>query len=141
MNEPETIDRILRETKTIAVVGLSDKPDRDSFRVSKYMQGVGYTIVPINPEVQSVLGERAYPTLDAAAAEHKIDLVNVFRKPTYVPEVVKDAMRLKLPAVWLQLGIMHDEATDWAQAVGIRTVADRCLMVEHQAWLRNGGGR
>lgn len=141
MNEPQTIERILRDTKTIAVVGLSDKPDQDSFRVARYMQENGYRIVPVNPEVESVLSERAYPDLDAAAADHEIDLVNVFRKPTFVPEIVKDAMRLKLPAVWLQLGIMHDEATDWAEAVGILAVADRCLMVEHQAWLRNGGGR
>ncbi len=141
MNEQATIERILKETKTIAVVGLSDKPDRDSFRIAKYMQDAGYTIVPVNPEVESVLGERAYPDVDAAAAEHKIDLVNIFRRPTFVPEIVKDAMRLKLPAVWLQLGIMHDEATDWAEADGILAVADRCLMVEHQAWLRKGGGQ
>ena len=141
MNEPKTIDRILRETKNIAVVGLSDKPDRDSFRVSRYMQEAGYTIVPVNPEIESALGQKAYSDLDAAVAEHKIDLVNIFRKPTYVPNVVKDAMRHKLAAVWLQLGIMHDEATDWAAADGILTVADRCLMIEHQAWKRRGGGQ
>ncbi len=133
MNEPNVIERILRETKTIAVVGLSDREDRDSFRVSRYMQEQGYAIVPVNPEIESALGQKAYPDLDAAAAEQKIDLVNVFRKPTYVPNIVKDSMRLKIPAVWLQLGIMHDEATDWAEADGILTVADRCLMVEYQA--------
>ncbi len=133
MNEQGTIDRILSETKTIAVVGLSDREDRDSYRVSRYMQVAGYRIVPVNPEVESVLGERAYPDLDAAAKENAIDLVNVFRRPTYVPNIVKDAMRLKIPAVWLQLGVVHDEATDWAEADGILTVADRCLMVEHRA--------
>ena len=143
MNEQATIERILGETKTIAVVGLSDREDRDSFRVARYMQGAGYRILPVNPSIESVLGERAYPNLDAAAAENRIDLVNLFRKPTYVPEVVKDVMRLKIPAVWLQLGVMHDEATDWAQADGILTVADRCLMVEHQTWNKTGkrGGR
>ncbi len=141
MNKSETIDRILRGTKTIAVVGLSDNPDRDSFRIAKYMQENGYTIIPVNPEVESVLGQHAYPDLDAAAVDHTIDLVNIFRKPTFVPEIVKDAMRLKLPAVWLQLGIMHDEATDWAEADGIHAVADRCLMIEHKAWLGRGGGR
>ena len=133
MTEQGTIERILDETRTIAVVGLSDREDRDSYRVSRYMQAAGCRVVPVNPEVASVLGERAYPDLDAAAKENAIDLVNVFRKPTYVPEIVKDVMRLKIPAIWLQLGIMHDEATDWAEADGILTVADRCLMVEHQA--------
>ena len=132
MNEPETIRTILDNSKTIAVVGLSDKPDRPSFRVSKYMQQEGYRIVPVHPAISQALGEKAYPTLDEAyAAEGRIDLVNVFRSSEYVPEIVKDVMRLKIPYLWLQEGVCHDEAVRWAEAVGIRVVMDRCIFQEH----------
>lgn len=142
MNEPETIRRILTETKTIAVVGLSDRPDRASARVALYMQGAGYTIVPVNPQIESALGEKSYPTLGAAhealAAEGRtIDLVNVFRASTYVPEIVKDMMRLKIAAIWLQLGVHHEEAVAWAEAVGVLAAADRCIMQDHAAWIHN----
>jgi predicted CoA-binding protein len=132
MNEPETIRTILDNTKTIAVVGLSDKPDRPSFRVSKYMQQEGYRIIPIHPTVTRALGEKAYPTLDDAyAAEGKIDLVNVFRASEYVPEIVKDVMRLKIPYLWLQEGVCHEEAVRWAEADGILVVMDLCIYKEH----------
>ena len=132
MNEPETIRTILEKSKTIAVVGLSDKPDRPSFRVSRYMQQAGYRIIPVHPTVSRVLGEKAYPTLDAAcAAEGKIDLVDVFRASEYVPEIVKDAMRLKIPYLWLQEGVCHDEAVQWAEQDGILVVMDRCIYKEH----------
>ena len=143
MNEPETIQRILETTKTIAVVGLSDTPGRASGGVSRYLQGSGYRIIPVNPELESVLGEEAYPTLDAAhdalAAEGTvIDLVDVFRAPSFVPEIVKDVMRLKIPAIWLQQGVCHEEAADWADRAGVLTVMDRCLMQDHAAWKRSG---
>ncbi len=132
MNEPETIRTILENTKTIAVVGLSDKPDRPSFRVSKYMQQEGYRIIPVHPSVTQALGQKAYPTLDAAyAAEGRIDLVNVFRASEFVPEIVKDVMRLKIPYLWLQEGVCHDEAVKWAEADGILVVEDRCIYKEH----------
>jgi predicted CoA-binding protein len=132
LNEPETIRTILEKTKTIAVVGLSDKPDRPSFRVSRYMQQEGYRILPIHPTVTKVLGEKAYPTLDAACAvEGKIDLVDVFRASEYVPEIVKDVMRLKIPYLWLQEGVCHEEAARWAEADGILVVMDRCIYKEH----------
>jgi predicted CoA-binding protein len=132
MNEPETIRTILDNSKTIAVVGLSDKPDRPSFRVSKYMQQEGYRIIPVHPAISQALGEKAYPTLDEAyAAEGRIDLVNVFRSSEYVPEIVKDVMRLKIPYLWLQEGVCHDEAVRWAEAAGIRVVMDRCIFQEH----------
>jgi uncharacterized protein len=132
LNEPETIRTILEKTKTIAVVGLSDKPDRPSFRVSKYMQEAGYRIIPIHPAVTKVLGEKAYPTLaDAYAGEGKIDLVDVFRASEYVPEIVKDVMRLKIPYLWLQEGVCHEEAVKWAEADGILVVMDRCIYKEH----------
>ena len=139
MNEPETIRTILEKTKTIAVVGLSDKPNRPSFSVSRYMQQAGYRIVPVHPTVTKVLGEKAYPTLEAAcAAEGKIDLVDVFRAPEFVPEIVKDVMRLKIPYLWLQEGVCHDEAASWAEAAGIKVVMDRCILKDRMAagWLR-----
>jgi uncharacterized protein len=132
MNEPETIRTILEKTKTIAVVGLSDKPDRPSFYVSKYMQQEGYRIIPVHPTVTLALGEKAYPTLDEAfAAEGKIDLVDVFRASEYVPEIVKDVMRLKIPFLWLQEGVCHEEAVKWAEADGILVAMDRCIYKEH----------
>ena len=142
MNEPGTIDRILSETKTIAVVGLSESPGRASAGVARYLQQQGYRIVPVNPKVESALGEKAYPDLDAAYAADgvKIDLVDVFRASVFVPEIVKDVMRLKIPALWLQQGVCHEEAAEWAEADGVLTVMDRCLMQEHAAWARNGGG-
>jgi predicted CoA-binding protein len=132
MNDPETIRAILDNTKTIAVVGLSDKPDRPAFRVSRYMQQEGYRIIPVHPNIPQALGAKAYPTLDAAyGAEGKIDLVNVFRASEYVPEIVKDAMRLKIPYLWLQEGVCHEEAVHWAEADGIQVVMDRCIYKEH----------
>ena len=144
MNEPATIEAILKDTKTIAVVGLSPSPDRPSWGVARYLKGAGYRIVPVNPTVDVVLGETAYPTLDTACEALKkesvaIGLVEVFRAETFVPEIVKDVMRLKIPALWLQLGVCHEEAAGWAEAAGVKTVMDRCLMVEHAAWVRGRG--
>jgi predicted CoA-binding protein len=132
LNEPETIRTILENSKTIAVVGLSDKPDRPSFRVSKYMQDAGYRIIPVSPAITKALGEKAYPSLeDAYAAEGKIDLVDVFRASEFVPEIVKDVMRLKIPYLWLQEGVCHEEAVKWAEDDGILVVMDRCIYKEH----------
>jgi predicted CoA-binding protein len=137
LNEPETIRIILEKTRTIAVVGLSDKPNRPAFYVSRYMQQEGYRIIPIHPAVTRALGQKAYPTLDAAyAAEGKIDLVDVFRAPEHVPEIVKDVMRLKIPYLWLQEGVVHDEAAHWAEADGILVVMDRCIYKEHARFAR-----
>ena len=145
MNEPETIGKILEQTKTIAVVGLSEAPGRPSAGVARYLKKAGYRIVPINPTVETAVGEMSYPTLDAAyhaleAEGTTIDLVDVFRKPSYVAEIVKDVMRLKIPAIWLQLGVCHGEAADWADADGVLTVMDRCLMKDHAAWVEKQAG-
>jgi predicted CoA-binding protein len=132
LNDPVTIRTILEKTKTIAVLGLSDNPDRAAFHVSKYMQQEGYRIIPIHPGVPKALGETAYPTLDAAyAVEGRIDLVDVFRASQYVPEIVKDVMRLKIPYLWLQEGVCHEEAVQWAKADGVQVVMDRCIYKEH----------
>jgi hypothetical protein len=132
LNQPETIRTILENSKTIAVVGLSDNQERPAFHVSKYMQQEGYRIIPVHPGVSEALGEKAYPSLDAAhAAEGRIDLVDVFRASQYVPEIVKDVMRLKIPYLWLQEGVCHEEAVQWAEADGILVVMDRCIYKEH----------
>ncbi len=132
MNEPKTIDEILKNTKTIAVVGLSDNAGRPSFGVSRYMQAQGYRIIPVNPQAKTILGEISYPSLDdAVEAVGKIELVNVFRASAFVPDIVKDVMRLKIPYLWLQEGVCHEEAVGWAEAVGIKVVMDRCIHKEY----------
>ncbi len=135
MNEPETIREILENTTTIAVIGLSDKPGRASLGVSRFMQQQGYRIVPVNPLARSVLGEQAHATLEAAlrACDGKIDLVNVFRAPAYLPEIVKDVIRLKIPRLWLQEGVVHPEAAASAEAAGVEVVMDRCILKERMA--------
>lgn len=134
LNEPEVIQEILKNARTIAVIGLSNNPGRASFGVSRYMQQQGYRIVPVNPTVTEVLGEKCYPTLDAACvAAGKIDLVNVFRASEFVPEIVKDVIRLKIPYLWLQEGVCHEEALGWAESAGIKCVQDLCIFREHAA--------
>jgi predicted CoA-binding protein len=138
MNEPETIRAILEHTRTIAVVGLSDEASRPSYGVAEYMQRNGYKIVPVNPLIVSALGETAYASLDDACNAYRgrgqaIDLVDVFRASAFVPEIVKDVMRLKIPALWLQEGVCHDEAAEWAEHDGIKVVMDRCILKEHAA--------
>ena len=129
-------DQILRHSGTVAVVGLSPKAHRDSYRVAAYMQAQGWRIVPVNPVAAAsgtaILGETVYATLTEACAAQKIDLVNVFRHSEDVPPIVDEAIRLGLAALWLQLGIRHDAAVAKARAAGMRVVQDRCLMVEHR---------
>jgi hypothetical protein len=142
MNEPEMIRTILKTAKTIAVVGLSDRPGRPSLSVAHYMQQHGYRIVPVNPMARSrtILGEPVFGSLDeACAAVGTVDVVDVFRAPMFVPEIVKDVIRLKIPYLWLQEGVCHDEAAGWAEADGIGVVMDRCMLKAHAAWSRDGG--
>ena len=134
MNSVNQVDMkvLFASVRTIAVVGLSDDPSRPSNGVSAYLQRAGYRIIPVHPGAGEALGEKAYPTLDAAyAAEGRIDLVDVFRASQYVPEIVKDVMRLKIPYLWLQEGVCHEEAVQWAEADGVLVVMDRCIYKEH----------
>lgn len=135
MNEPAVIREILDHVRTIAVVGLTNREGRASYGVSRFMQNQGYRIVPVNPQIDSALGEKAYPDLDAAYAAlgGKIDLVNVFRRPEHVPAVVKDVMRLKIPYLWLQEGVVHEEAAEWAEKAGVKVVMDRCILKDRMA--------
>jgi hypothetical protein len=134
MNEAATIAEILDKVHTIAVIGLTNREGRASLGVSRFMQSQGYRIIPVNPQIEEALGEKAYATLDEAIAAHPdIDLVNVFRAPSYVPEIVKDVIRLKIPYLWLQEGVVHDEAASWAEAAGIKVVQDHCVLKERMA--------
>jgi len=139
--EAQTIDQILQQCRTVAVVGLSPKPHRDSYHVAQYMQSQGWRIVPVNPVVagQTLFGETVYATLTEATQHVAIDLVDVFRNSDEAGAVVAEAMALKLPAVWLQLGVRNDAAVAKARAAGLLTVQDRCLMVEHAR--QGGSGR
>ena len=133
MAELDPVSQILATCRTVAVVGLSPKAHRASFDVSRYMQAHGWRIIPINPMAvgQTILGETVYATLADAAQHTKIDLVNVFRNAEDVPPVVKEAVAIGAPALWLQLGIRHDAALERARAVGMLVVQDKCLKVEH----------
>ena len=126
---PQEIRDILKTAKVVAVVGLSDKPDRDSYRVAAYLQKAGYRIIPINPAVKEVLGEKAYASL--RDVPEKVDLVDIFRKPDAVPEIVEDAISVGAKAVWMQEGIAHNAAAERARAAGLKVVMDRCTLKEH----------
>jgi len=130
----DTIAHILDNYKTIAVVGLSPKPHRDSYEVAQYMQSHGYRIVPVNPAagVSEILGEKVYPSLIDAAKHAQIDLVDVFRNSPDVPPVVDDAIAIGAKAVWMQLGIEHAQAADKARAAGLAVVQNKCLLIEHR---------
>jgi len=127
----DPIGDLLKTARTIAVVGLSNKPLRPSHGVALYMQQQGYRIIPVNPNLQSVLGERAYPSLKDVP--EKIDVVNIFRRPQFVQEIVDQAIALKLPAVWMQEEVIHEAAAEKARRAGIFVVMDRCILKEHQA--------
>jgi len=131
---PDQIHEILQRAKTIAVVGLSDNPLRPSHGVAAYLQSQGYRIIPVNPEIKGSLGEKAYPSL--LDVPEKIDIVDIFRRPEFVEEVVDQAIQLKVPAVWMQKEIIHEKAAQKARAAGIFVVMDRCILLEHRARFR-----
>lgn len=126
----DEIGELLKRTKTIAVVGLSDSPLRPSYGVSAYMQSHGYKIIPVNPSIKGSLGEKAVASL--AEIEEKIDMVDVFRRSEYVPELVDEAIRLKVPAIWLQEDVIHEAAAEKARKAGIFVVMDKCILKEHR---------
>ena len=128
--QSDPIGELLNRSKTIAVVGLSSSPLRPSYGVSAYMQSQGYRIIPVNPEIEFCLGERAYASL--IDVPEKIDIVNIFRRPEYVPEVVDQAIQLKVPAVWMQEEIIHEKAAEKARQAGIFVVMDRCILKDHR---------
>ena len=127
---------ILRTARTVAVVGLSPNPERPSHRVARYLQGQGYRIVPVNPTVESVLGERSYPSL--AEIPEPVDVVDVFRRSEEVPPLVEEAIRIRAKAVWMQEGVVHEEAAAKARAAGLAVVMDRCMLKEHERLRQEG---
>ncbi|NMM81314.1 CoA-binding protein [Acidovorax sp. SRB_14] len=135
-----SIAALLRSCRTIAVVGLSPRPERDSHHVAEYLQQQGYRIVPVNPMAagQSILGEPCWPSLTEAARHHRIDLVDVFRNSAEVPPIAGEAIAVGARALWLQLGVRHDAAAAHARAAGLQVVQDRCTLVEHQRLVAQG---
>ena len=124
------IRELLRAARVIAVVGLSSRKHRPSFGVSEYMQRAGYRIIPINPNESLILGEKAYANLDEVP--EKIDIVDIFRRSEFVPEIVEQAIRVGAGAIWMQEGVIHEEAAARAQGAGLTVVMDRCILKEHQ---------
>jgi len=129
--EPDPIAELLKRARTIAVVGLSPNPLRPSHGVTAYMQNQGYRIIPINPQIEECLGERAYASL--LDVPEKIDIVNIFRRPEFVEEVVDQAIHLKVPVIWMQEDVIHEKAAEKARKAGIFVVMDRCILKEHHA--------
>lgn len=125
----EEVRSILSEARVVAVVGLSEKPDRASHGVAAYLQRAGYRIIPVNPKASEILGEKAYPGLPEVP--EKIDVVDIFRRPEAVPEIVDAAIELGAKAIWMQEGIVHDAAEEKARAAGLKVVMDRCMLKEH----------
>jgi predicted CoA-binding protein len=126
----DPIYELLSRIKTIAVVGLSDSPLRPSHSVSAYMQAQGYRIIPVNPQIAEALGENSYASL--LDVPEKIDLVDVFRRPEYVDEIVEQAIQLKIPAIWLQEDVINERAAEKARKAGMFVVMDRCVLKEHR---------
>jgi predicted CoA-binding protein len=126
----DPITALLRQAKTIAVVGLSNSPLRPSHGVSAYMQSHGYRIIPVNPQIDSSLGEKSYASL--LKVPGKIDIVNIFRRSEFVEEVVDEAIRLKVPAIWMQEDVIHEKAAEKARRARIFVVMDRCILKEHR---------
>jgi len=129
-SNPDEIGALLKQAKTIAVVGLSDSPLRPSHGVSAYMQHHGYRIIPVNPNIRGALGEKAVASL--SDVKEKIDIVDVFRRSEYVPEVVDEAIKLGVSAIWMQEGVIHEPAAEKARKSGIFVVMDRCILKEHR---------
>jgi predicted CoA-binding protein len=124
---------LLRSAHTIAVVGLSSKRYRPSYGVTEYMQSAGYRIIPVNPFEKEILGEKAYPELSGVPG--RIDIVDIFRRSEFVPPIVETAIRIGARAIWMQEGVVHEEAAAQARAAGLEVVMDRCILKEHRRML------
>ena len=129
MSDIPTLRRVLGETRTLAIVGLSADWFRPSYFAAKYMQEHGYRIIPVNPRYQEILGEKCYP--DLASIPEKVDLVDVFRKPADCADIARQAVSIGAKTLWLQIGVINDEARDIAHAAGLTVVMDRCVKIEY----------
>jgi len=128
----ENIKKILSNSRTVAVVGISPKEDRPSFMVASYLKSKGYQIIPVRPDGEKILGEKVYRSLDEIPKEIKVDVVDIFRKSEDVPPIIEEAIRRGAKAVWMQEGVIHKEAGEKAEKAGLRVVMDRCMKKEHQ---------
>jgi hypothetical protein len=133
VTQSDPIADLLRTSHTIAVVGLSDNPMRPSHGVSAYMQSHGYKIIPVNPQADEILGEKAYPSL--LEIPDAIDIVDIFRRSEFVPEIVEQAIQRKARAIWMQEGVVHQQAAEKARKAGLLVVMDSCILKEHRARL------
>ena len=131
MPQPDPITELLERSKTIAVVGLSDSPLRPSHGVAAYMHTHRYRIIPVNPQIDEALGEKSYPSL--LDVPEKIDIVNIFRRPEYVEQIVDQAIQLKIPVIWMQESVIQEKAAEKARKAGILVIMDRCILKEHRA--------
>jgi len=121
--------KLWQEIKTIAVVGLSNKPTRPSYMVAKYMQSAGFKIIPVNPQYQEILGEVCYP--DLLSIPEKVDMVDVFRKSEDCLPIAKEAVHIGAQVFWMQMGVINHEAAEYAAQYGLEVIMDQCLMIEH----------
>lgn len=132
MSQAADIDWILGHCRTVAVVGLSPRPERDSYRVARYMQAQGWRIVPVNPMATGkILGETVYPSLSEASRHARIELVNCFRNSADIPPIVDEALAIGAQALWMQLSVEHEGAAERARQAGLRVVQNRCLKIDH----------
>jgi predicted CoA-binding protein len=131
----QSIGEIFKNSRTIAVVGLSSRRYRPSFGVSEYMQSVGYRIIPVNPAETEVLGEKSYARLEDIP--EPVDIVDIFRRPEFVPDIVESAIRIGARAVWMQEGVIHPEAAERARRAGLFVMMDSCILKEHMRHVRN----
>ncbi len=132
----DLVEQILRDSKAIAVVGLSPNPTRPSYGVASYLKDRGYRIIPVNPKAEEILGERSYPDLPSITEE--VDVVDIFRRPEEVPPVVEEAIRIGAKVVWMQEGIVNEEAATRAREAGLMVVMDRCMAREHRRLSQKG---
>ena len=129
----DSIRKILEEARSIAVVGISPRPERDSHAVARYLRDAGYTIFPVNPNAEEILGLRCYRTL--GEIPDPVDVVDIFRRPEHVPPIVQEAIDIGARVVWMQDGVVHEEAAARARAAGLTVVMDRCMLRDHRALL------
>lgn len=132
----DDIEMIIRESKNIAVVGMSNRLGRPSLTVASYLRGQGYRIIPVNPTIQDINGEKCYP--DLMSIPEKVDVVDIFRKPVDVPPVVEEAIKIGAKAVWMQEGIVNEVAEGKAKEAGLLVVMDKCMLKEHARLKREG---
>lgn len=134
VESPEKIKKILHSFRTVAVVGLSDKPERASYGVAAYLKQHGYNIIPVNPNIQSFMGEQAYP--DLLSIPGSVEIVDIFRRAEDVPAIVEQAIAKGAKVIWMQEGIEHHAAAERAQKAGLRVIMNKCLLKEHMRWLK-----